>query len=270
MERIAGLDEVLDECLEAEEEDGEALDVRETVEETVHLVFRGGEFHLPIFVPEIVILHGGIGLAQGVALDVFEERAGDFLEAHVAESGHALHLELPEPLGELKFYEHVVGGGDAVARFQFREVLGDEHVLDEVDIAASGNGQFDTAHLISGVGVEQDVEMSGEAEVLLVVGQETHVDDLVLVDEDGVLQVVPVEGDGVVGDGGAERVLQQAALVLVDVHIGEDVLQGGGEYLARVDQFGHALVALALDDVLLRLRVLSVEDLREGFIYGQG
>ena len=39
MERVAGLDEVLDECLEAEEEDGEALDVRETVEETVHLVF---------------------------------------------------------------------------------------------------------------------------------------------------------------------------------------------------------------------------------------
>ena len=39
VEGITCLNEILNECLETEEEDGEALDVRETVEETVHLVF---------------------------------------------------------------------------------------------------------------------------------------------------------------------------------------------------------------------------------------
>ncbi len=50
--------------------------------------------------------------------------------------------------------------------------------------------------------------MSRKAEVLLVVGQETYIDDFVLLDEEGVLEVVAVEGDGIVGDGGTERVLQ--------------------------------------------------------------
>ena len=42
MKGIACLDEILDESLETEEKEGEALDVCETIQETVHLVFGGG------------------------------------------------------------------------------------------------------------------------------------------------------------------------------------------------------------------------------------
>ena len=160
MKGITCLDEILDECLETEEKEGEALDVCETIQETVHLVFGGGQFHLTVLIPEVFIVHGGIGFTQSVAFDVLEKRTGYFLESHIAESGEALHLKLAEPLGELQFDKHVIGGGNAVACVQLGEVLRDDHVLDKIDIAASGDAEFDTSHLIGGVGIEENVEIA--------------------------------------------------------------------------------------------------------------
>ena len=270
VEGVACLDEVFDEGFEAEEDVFEAFDVGEAVEETVYLSFGGGEFDLSVFVPERVVLHGCVGFAQGIALDVLEEGAWDFFETDVGESGDSLHLELAEPLGELQFDEHIVGGGDAVTALQLGEVLGDEHVLDEVDVAATGDGEFHTAHLEGGVGIEQDVEVTGKAEVLLVVRQELNIDHFVLFDEEGVLQVVAVEGDGAVGNGRLEGELQQTAFFLVDIDIGEDVFEGGGEDFAGVDEFCHSLVAFAFDDLFFGLGVFAVINFGEGFIDGEG
>ena len=105
-------------------------------------------------------MHGGIGFTQGVALDVPEEGTGYFVESDVAETGEALYLKLAEPLGELQFDKHVIGGGNAVACVQLGEVLRDDHVLDKIDIAASGDAEFDTSHLIGGVGIEENVEIA--------------------------------------------------------------------------------------------------------------
>ena len=85
----------------------------------------------------------------------------------------------------------------------------------------------------------------------MVVGQEADIHHLVLLNEEGVLQVVAIEGDGIVGDGGTEHELQQTALVVVDVHIREYILQCGGEDFASVHQFRHTFVAFSLDDLLL-------------------
>ena len=94
----------------------------------------------------------------------------------------------------------------------------------EVHIAAAWQGEFYTTYLIGGVGSEQDVQVARKAKILLIVGQETDVNHFVLLHVERVLQIVAVEGNGVVGNGRAERKLQQAALVVIDVDICKDIL----------------------------------------------
>ena len=81
----------------------------------------------------------------------------------------------------------------------------------------------------------------------------------VVVDVDGVLDVVAIEGDGIVADGRGEGILEEADLVVVDVDIGEDVVHGGGEDVARLDELVDACVADALDDGLLVVGLTAVD-----------
>ena len=91
----------------------------------------------------------------------------------------------------------------------------------------------------------------------------------VLVYVDRVLDVIAVEGNGVLADGRREGVLQQSDLVVVDVDVGEHLFHHRVQDVARLDQFADACRILSLDDGLLVVRTAAVDVLGDRLVDGQ-
>lgn len=70
------------------------------------------------------------------------------------------------------------------ARGQLREFLDDAHAFNEIDIGTARNAQVGLFDAVGGVG--KDVERTGEAEVLGVIGRKVDTDALGVVDVGGV------------------------------------------------------------------------------------
>ena len=82
---------------------------------------------------------------------------------------------------------------------------------------------------------------------------------LVATDIDGVLDVEAVEGHGIFSDRTGEGVLQKPHLVIIDIDIGEDILEQGVEDIAGLDQLVDTFAALPEHDVLLGFRRFPVD-----------
>ena len=91
-----------------------------------------------------------------------------------------------------------------------------------------------------------------------------YIQDTVYVDR--VLNVESVERYGGLADRTCKLILQQTHVVVVDVHVGEHLAQHGVENLSRLQHVVHTFRALALDDVLLHTRVLSINVLCNGLV----
>ena len=61
-------------------------------------------------------------------------------------------------------------------------------------------------------------------------------DDRVALNGQCVLDIEPVEADGMLADGRRERILQQSYLVVVEVDIGEDILQRDIDDVTRLEE----------------------------------
>ncbi len=70
----------------------------------------------------------------------------------------------------------------------------------------------------------------------------------------------------VLADRRRERILEQAHVVIVDIHIGEDILHGCIQDFSGLDHLSDTIALLTLDDILFALRVLAVNVLRNGLI----
>ena len=119
-------------------------------------------------------------------------------------------------------------------------------------------------------GVLEDVDVATESEVHLVVGQEVEMDTRVALDLHRVFDVETVEGDGVLADRRGEGVLHQTDLVVVEVHVCEDLLHHDVQHIARLEEVVDTRCLLTLDDGLLRLRILAVDMLRHGLFDADG
>ena len=129
------------------------------------------------------------------------------------------------------------------------ELLHNLHVLHEVDIALLGDGEFASLHLIRRVG--KDVYVATESEVLLVVGQEMEVDALVALHIEGVHDIESIERHGILSDGRGEGILQKAYLVVVDIDVGEHILEHCVEDVSRLEEVVDSCGVLSLHDILL-------------------
>ena len=139
-------------------------------------------------------MHGGIRLLEDISLDMLEDRIGNGYKRIVELADCALHLQFAEPAHQLQLDEHVVLCHDPLTSGQFLKFLLYNHVLHEVHVASLRYVQFHSAHLICGV--LHDIEIAGEADVLLVVRKESQLYDAVVLYGDGVLQIISVERDG--------------------------------------------------------------------------
>ena len=260
---LAGLDEILAENLQSHEDIAEATHGLHAFQEIAHLRLAGRQRHLSLLCPVGIVLSFGIGVDDGL-VEALEELVGNLGELIVRQSRRSDGDALLDEVEEDEFDDHIVDGQHPFARGQLGELLDDFHVLDEVDVGAVGQDDLAALDLIAGV--LQDVEVAAESEVLLVVGQEMDVDARVAPYGQGVLDVVAVERDGTVANGRCEGMLQHAHLVVVDVDIGEDVLRGGVDDVAGLEEVGDTHGALAGDNVLLVVGVATVDFLRHRLV----
>ena len=261
--RVARLDIVLYEGLRAEDDILESLYLLKVMDKRIHFALALCEVHLAVLIPEIVVAHHRIGLLYLTRL-ALEQLLWQRVEGVVAEPCGAYNDGFCQKVGQLKLGHHVVLRKHPRAVGQLLELLEHAQVLDEVDIAALGYGKLASLHLVRRVG--HDVYVAPEAEVLLVVGQEVQVEAFFPIHKHGVFDVETVESYGVLSYRRGERILQKAHLVVVNVHVGEHVLERGCEYVAGLEQVVDARRVLPLHNVLLAVRVFAVYFLRHGLV----
>ena len=174
---------------------------------------------------------------------------GQRVEGIVGEAGGAYHCRLLDKRSEFDFGEHVIYREHPCAVGQLGELLHNLHVLHEVDIALLGDGEFASLHLIRRVG--KDVYVATESEVLLVVGQEMEVDALVALHIECVHDIESIERHGILSDGRGEGILQESYLVVIDIDVGEHVLEHCVEDISRLEEVVDSGGVLSLHDILL-------------------
>ena len=181
LQRVGSLDEVLEQGFHSHHEILESANLGDAVQERLHLLLRLCEFNLAQRFPVgFVGVHTGIWLDKGLSLHVLERTVGDFVEGIVKLAGGVLHLQFSEPRVDAQFDEHVVADSHTGTVADVFVVLVDGHRLHPVHITALGYGQFHAAHLIRRI--FHHIDMARESDVLLVVGNETDVDDAVAFD----------------------------------------------------------------------------------------
>ena len=259
----AGLDKILDQRLESEDDILKALDILQVADKVAHATLGLGELYLAILVPELVATHHGVDILH-LLLRALEELLGQLVEGIVGEAGVTDDGKLIEETGQLEFGEHIIDTEHPLTIGQLGELLNHLHVLDKVHITLLGDGHLAALDLPTGVG--QDIQVATETEVLLVVGQEVQMVAQIFIHHQRVFDIVAVEPDGILADRRGEGVLQHTNLIVVDVDIGKHVLHDGVQDIARLEQVVDTLGVDTLDDGLLIVRLLTINLLRDCFI----
>ena len=224
--------------------------------ETLHALFRVGEFGRASCLPELCVLHTGIIILALVALEV-KFLIGNGFKREVGVFRRTLNLHALGAFDKAEFHNHIVVRQNLFARGERFKFLHHTHRFYKVDVGAVGDGDVGTVHTVGGVG--HDIQMARETEVLRIVGRKGYINTAATVDIEGVGQEVAVEPDGIVcRERTDEGVLQEAHLVIVDIHGGEAVLKHRVQDVARSKNVVDAVGALTQNDVLLGVRRLAV------------
>ena len=107
--------------------------------------------------------------------------------------------------------------------------------------------------------VFQDIEVTAETEVLLVVGHKLQVIARVTVHGNRVGNIITVEGNSIVADGRCKRKLQESHMVVIDIHVSENVLDGDIQNITGFKELVYALTCLPHHDMPLILRILPID-----------
>ena len=254
---------VLHQSLDAEDDPLEALGVLHAMDETIHRRLALGQIHLTIFVPISLITVHGIYVVPHLRLTL-EEYLRQFVEGIVGKSGVPDHQEVLQHTVGMQLSHHIVLGEYPLTIVELGIFLLYLHVLHPVYVRLVRDGEVTLLHMQGTVC--QHIQFASETEVLRVGRDELEVIAEVTLHIDGVLQIEVVEGDSRSADRRRERILEQAHIVVIDIDIGENFLQGGVENFTRLDHLSDTIALLTLDDILLGLRVLAIHVLRHGLV----
>ena len=259
----ARLNEVLNEGLQSEDDVLEALGLFEALDEIIHRALALGKLHLSVLLPEIIATHHRIDILH-LFLLTLEQLTRQLIEGEISQSRVSDNGKLMEEAGKLHLSKHIIDSEHPLTSRQLRELLDYLHVLDKVHVALLGNGHV--AALDLPARICQDIEVATKTEVLLVVWQEVQMEALVVADHQRVFDVIAIERDGATTDRRGEGILQHTDLIVVDVHIGKDILQHRGEDITRLHKIVDTRRVHTLDNDLLVVRLLAVNLLRDGLI----
>ena len=120
--------------------------------------------------------------------------------------------------------------------------------------------------------VGKHIELASESEVLTVGWDKLQMIAEVAVHIHRIFYIIMIEADGCSAQRRWERILEQSHVVIIDIHIGEDILDGCIQDFSGLDHLSDTIALLTLDDILLALRGLAINVLRNGLIhaYRQG
>ena len=65
-----------------------------------------------------------------------------------------------------------------------------------------------------------------------------------------VLNIIAIEGDGILSDRTHKRILQQSHIVVVDIYISKHILECNVKDVTRLDKLVNTRRALSFDDAL--------------------
>ena len=85
-----------------------------------------------------------------------------------------------------------------------------------------------------------------------------------------VLNIIAIEGDGILSDRTHKRILQQSHIVVVDIYISKHILECNVKDVARLDELVNTRRTLSFDDALFRLWVFAIYLLRHGLVDRNG
>ena len=117
------------------------------------------------------------------------------------------------------------------------------YVFHEIDIALLGNGHFATAHMQRGI--LEDIEVASESHIVLVVGQEMQMDATVALNSQCVLDVIAIEPDTLFRYRRNKGVLQQTDMILIQIDIGEHILEHIIDDITRLEDIVDTLGRLS-------------------------
>ena len=212
--------------------------------------------------PESVVHQFCIRIGHRLGL-AFEKFGGNLRKRIIREAGGTDGHTLLQEVKQHQFHNHIVDAKHPFARWQLGKLLGDLQAFHKIDICLVGKNQFAALHLIGGI--LQHVQVATESEILLVVGQEMQMDTGVALNQQRILDIVAVEGDGAIADRRRKGVLQQANLVVINIDICKDILRHRIQDIARLEEVIDTSRALAFYDVFLCMRRTAVDFLRYGF-----
>ena len=261
------LDKVLDQCLQSEDDILEALDVLQVAYEITHRALALGKFYLTVLVPELIATHHRVNILN-LLLRAFKQLSGQFIEGIIVDTRVTYHRQFLQEAGHLDLGKHIVDTEHPTAIGQLRELLHYLHILYPVYITLLRNGHLATLNLPTAIG--KDIKVATETKVLLVIGQEVKVIAQILVDHQGVLDIITIEPYGIFADRRCKGMLQHTYLIIVDIHIGKHIFHNRIKDIARLEQVVDTLVIDALDDSLLIVRLLTIYLLRDGLINTDG
>ena len=156
----------------------------------------------------------------------------------------------------MQFGYHIVFREHPLAVVELGVLLFNLHVSNPVYIAVVRHVEVTFLYVQAAVG--KHIELASESEVLAVGWDKLQMVAQVSFHIHRIFDVVMVEADGCSADRRWEGILQQAHVIIVDVHIGEHLFQGGVENLSGLDYLSDSIALLTLDDVLFGLRIFAV------------
>ena len=253
---------VFNQCFQAEENVLESLDIGQLGNESAHVAFGFGQFLGTIAVPEVIVTHHGVHVLDFLPL-LLEYTFLSFQETVIGITGDTTHHEASAE--EVQLAKHVVRHLHPFARGEGTKLLLNGHGFYKVHIRLLGQVQYALLQTIGGV--RQNIERTRETEVLRIVGHKAELETLVLFHVSGIHDIIAVEADTVVRNRTIERILQQTDTVLVHIHILENILQYRSEHVTRIEKLVHPRRVDTFDDMLLALRILAVDNLRQCLVH---
>ena len=199
-----GLHGVFKQRFQSEDNILDALDIFDVMYELVHRAFALRQLHLPVLLPEVNVTHLRVGLCH-LLLDASEQLLGYRVEGVVVQSGCTADDDATHETQQAQLCYHVVLCEHPLAVGHTLILLLHLHVLHEVDVTLLRDGELALSDVQRGV--VQDIQVTPEPHIVLVVGQEVQVNTTVTGHHYGVLNVVAVEADALVGERRYERVL---------------------------------------------------------------
>ena len=262
--RRARLHIVLEQSAYAKEQPLEVFRLLHAMDEGVHRRLALCKTHSTILVPERLVTNHSIGLMAHLRPSL-KQLLWQLVESIVTQSRRSRNESLMNPFVYAYLCRHVVNGENPLAVRQLRKLLHNLHVLHKVDIATLWQRHLATLHMERTVG--KDIELATETEVLLVVWNKLQMVAQVAIHIHRVGDIETVKRHGCLAYRANKLILEQTDMIVVDVDIGEDFLEHGVQNLACLQHVVHALRARTFNNVLLLLRTLTIDMLRNGLVH---